>query len=81
MEVVYEMIQDGDEGLIKLMMESEKMNGETETNISEWVEKTVGVLQENLGIDPDNNTPEVITEERTRTLHLAGIEPNDGDVL
>ncbi len=74
METVYEMIEEGDEGLINLMMESERMAGEEIGPIDEWVEKTTAVLQEALGIDPDAE-PEVnlITEETKKMADLAGI--------
>jgi len=74
METIYEMIQEGDEALIKLMMEAEKMHGDVEVDINEWVEQTTAVLQEQLSIDPlDEKVPEVITEENINMLKLANV--------
>ena len=80
LEVVKEMIQEGDSNLIKLMMNNESSHGETETDINEWIEKTIGVINESLNYDPETELPEVITEERIeliRMQELAGIEEQD----
>jgi hypothetical protein len=73
METIYEMIKGGDEGLISLMRESEKMSGDVDSNMNEWVEKTMTVLEESLGIDPEEKEVAVISEEMVKMIHLADI--------
>lgn len=77
METLLEMIEAGDEGLIQLMRESERLNGEVEEDLNEWVEQTKAVLQESLGIDPEvdlvEDESEMLSEGHIKMLDLAGV--------
>lgn len=85
MEALLEMIEAGDEGLIHLMRESEKLNGDIEEDLTEWVEQTKAVLQESLGIDPNQiieegeDLPEGISAERIQLMELSGALNEGGD--
>ena len=79
METLLEMIEDGDEGLINLMRESERLNGEIEEDLNEWVSQTKSVLQESLGIDEgaeleagEDSDVDMLTEGHIEMLRLSG---------
>ena len=78
MEALLEMIEAGDEGLIKLMRENEKLHGEVTEDLAEWVEQTKSVLQESLGMDrelitEEDDESELMTEGHIEMLRLSGV--------
>lgn len=79
METLLEMIEQGDEGLINLMRESEKLHGDVEEDLNEWINQTKGVLQESLGIEEvadleagDDSDSDMLTEGHIEMLRLSG---------
>lgn len=79
-EVVYEMLQAGDKRLIKLMMESEGRYGADgkDVDVDAWVARTASILGESIGITPEEEKPNILTEEQNRFRHLAGINESAG---
>jgi len=78
-ETIYELLKEGDETLIKLMMEKENLYGTTDDqHIDEWVERTTSVIEESLNIDPELDETEMLTEGHIEMLRLAGVLEEDG---
>lgn len=82
MEVVHEMLEEGNDDLVRLMMEYEKTNGDViEESIDKWVSRTMSVLIESMEEKTKKET--LITEETYRMFRLGDFisEGSDKDAI
>lgn len=91
METVYDMLHDGHAGLIDYMMRNEdnlEVVKESRNTFGsdnyekirwDWVAKTMAVIQEELGIDPMEQAPDLLTEETIELLKLGDILTEGAD--